>query len=91
MTVVFREDKSLVVGDKLSIDKQRNVDVGALEEILQYHKNKITLGYIAYHKSFAKNYDKLIELNGKLAGKLFTSDLITLKQKLLSNEFKMIR
>ena len=91
MTVTFREDKSLVVGDKLSIDKQYNVDIKALEEILQYHKQEITLAYIASHKSFVKNYDNLIDLNGKLDGKLFTSDLITLKQKLLSSEFKMIR
>jgi CRISPR-associated protein Cst2 len=91
MTVTFREDKALVVGDKLSIDKEYIVDIEALEEILEYHKDKISLAYIASHKSFAKNHNKLIELNGKLDGKLFSSDLITLKQKLLSSEFKIIR
>jgi CRISPR-associated protein Cst2 len=91
MTVTFREDKALIVGDKLSIDKHYNVDIEALEEILEYHKGKISLSYIASHKSFATNYNKLIGLNGKLDGKLFASDLITLKQKLLSSEFKMIR
>jgi CRISPR-associated protein Cst2 len=91
MTVVFRDDKALVVGDKLSIDNERNVKIDALEEILQYHEQKISLAYVASHKSFVRNYDELIKLNGKLDGKLFASDLITLKQKLLSNEFKMIR
>lgn len=91
MAVVFRDDKALVVGDKLSVDRERNVKIDALEEILQYHEQKISLAYIASHKSFARNYDELIKLNGKLDGKLFASDLIRLKQKLLSSEFKMIR
>jgi CRISPR-associated protein Cst2 len=91
MTITFREDKSLVVGDKLSIDKQYGVDIDALQEVLEYHKEKISLAYVASHKSFATNYDELMKLNEKLGGKLFTSDLITLKQKLLSSEFRMIR
>jgi CRISPR-associated protein Cst2 len=91
MTVIFREDKSLIIGDKLSIDSKYNVKIDSLREILKYHKPKITLGYIASHKSFATNYDKLMELNGELDDKIFVSDLITLKEKLLSDEFKMIR
>jgi CRISPR-associated protein Cst2 len=91
MTVIFREDKSLVVGDRLSIDNKYNIDVDALEEILQYHKDKISIAYVASHKFFANNFDKLMELNGKLGGKLFATDMITLKEKLLSNDFKMIR
>jgi CRISPR/Cas system-associated protein Cas7 (RAMP superfamily) len=91
MTIILRKDKSPVVGSKLSIDDKYNVKIDDLEEILEYHKDKISLSYIGSHKSFAKNFDKLLSLNGKLDGKLFVSDMITLKAKLLSDEFKLIR
>jgi CRISPR-associated protein Cst2 len=91
MTVIFRKDKSLVVGNKLRIDPQYHVDVNALQEILEFHKNEISLAYIGSHKSFLNNFNILAELNGKLDGKLFVSDMITLKEKLLSDEFKLIR
>jgi CRISPR-associated protein Cst2 len=91
MTVIFRNDKSLVVGNKLRMDKDYNVDIDALEEILKFHRNEISLAYIASHKSFTKNFNDLMGLDGELAGKLFVSDMITLKEKLLSDEFKLIR
>jgi CRISPR-associated protein Cst2 len=91
IVVTFREDKSLVVGDKLSIDNKYILNISALKEILQYHKEKISLAYVASHESFLKNYEELMKLNGELDGKLFASNLIILKQKLLSNEFKVIR
>jgi CRISPR-associated protein Cst2 len=91
MTVIFRKDKSLVVGNKLKIDEGYNLDIEALEEIMEFHKNEISLAYIGSHKSFITNYENLLGLNGKLDGRLFVSDMITLKDKLLSNQFKLIR
>ena len=84
MTVIFRKEKSLVVGNKLKIDRDYNLDLGALEEILQFHKNEICLGYVGSHKSFIKNFNDLSRLEKNFDGKLFTSDMITLKDKLLS-------
>ena len=91
VALVFREDKSLIVGNKLSIDNKYNVDIEALKEALRYHENKISLAYVASHRSFIKNFDDLKSLNGQLDNKVFVSDLITLKEKLLSDEFKLIR
>jgi CRISPR-associated protein Cst2 len=91
VAIVFREDKSLVLGNKLSIDKQYNVDIEELKEALEYHHDRISLAYLASHKSFIKNFEELMSLNGELGGKLVVSDLITLKDKLLSPEFKLIR
>lgn len=91
VAIIFREDKSLVVGNKLSIDKQYNIDLETLKEAIGYHHNKISLAYVASHKSFIKNFEELMSLNGQLENKVFVSDLITLKEKLLSDEFKLIR
>jgi CRISPR-associated protein Cst2 len=96
MTVFFRQDKSLVVGDKLKIDKDYKLQIDPLIEILKYHKDKITLGYVAAHKSFITNYktvlETLDELNDdKLNKKFYISDMTELKNKFLSNEFKFIR
>ena len=91
MTVMFRQDKSLVIGDKLSVDTGYNVNINNLEEMIRYHNNKISLGYIAAHKSFCKNYEALAELNGSFDGKLVVSDMVDLKDKLLSEDFKLIR
>lgn len=95
MTVVFRNDKSLIVGDKLQIqvvDQQSKLKVDPLREILRYHSNKISLAFIASHKSFISNYDELEGLGNDedLRRKVFVSDMIELKQKLLSDEFKFI-
>jgi hypothetical protein len=58
---------------------------------MEYHRDKISLAYVASHKSFIKNSDELMSLNGALDGRVFVSDLITLKEKLLSNDFELIR
>lgn len=91
MTVMFRQDKALIVGDRLSIDKKYNINVGNLEEMLRYHSKKISLGYIGAHKSICKNYKRLDDLKESFDGKLFVSDMVELKDKLLSDEFKLIR
>jgi CRISPR-associated protein Cst2 len=93
MTVVFRNDKSLIVGDKLVVDQQSNLKVESLREIMHYHSDKISLAYVASHKSFISNYDDLQSLMNyePLRGKVFVSDMIELKQKLLSDTFNLIR
>jgi CRISPR-associated protein Cas7/Cst2/DevR subtype I-B len=100
MTVVFRNDKSLIVGDKLKVDQQSNLKVEPLMEIMRYHGDKISLAYVACHKSFINNYDALKGLkdelqglkdDGPLSGKVFVSDMVELKQKLLSDKFNIIR
>lgn len=91
MTVMFRQDKSLVVGDRLLIDTNYNLNLQNLEEMLRYHGNKISLEYIAAHKSFCKNFEELAKLTGSFDGKLAVSDLVDLKDKLLSEDFKLIR
>jgi CRISPR-associated protein Cst2 len=45
MTVVFRNDKSLIVGDKLIFDQKSNLKVESLREIMHYHSDKISLAY----------------------------------------------
>ncbi len=91
MTVIFRNDKSLTVGNKLAITTNYELEIDALKEILYYHDDKIILAYLAAHKSFIKNFDKLEELNGSLDGKIIVSDLNILKEKLLSDQFNFIR
>ncbi len=92
MTIIFRKDKSLVVGNKLLIDNKHELMIDPLEEILHYHSDRISLGYIASHKSFIKNYDDVAKrLNGKLDNKIIVSDLKKLKDKIMSPNFKFIR
>ncbi len=96
MTVIFRKDKSLIVGDKLRINEKYDLEIDPLIEILKYHKDKIVLAYIAAHKSFIKNFDtvkkELEKLNEEyLSDKFFISDMIELKDKLLSDNFAFIR
>jgi CRISPR-associated protein Cst2 len=92
MTVVFRNDKSLIVGDKLTVDQQYKLNIEPLREILQYHGDRVALAYVASHKSFISNYIELQDLinDEDLKGRVFVSDMIQLKQKLLSDEFKFI-
>lgn len=93
MTVVFRNDKSPIVGDKLLVDRQSKLKVEPLKEIMHYHIDKISLAYIASHKSFISNYEDLFGLanDAPLKEKVFVSDMIELKQKLLSDTFNLIR
>ncbi len=92
MTIIFRKDKSLVVGNKLLINNKYELMIDPLEEILQYHRDRISLGYVASHKTFIKNYEDLKErLNGKLDSKIIVSDLNDLKDKIMSPDFKFIR
>jgi len=92
MTIIFRKDKSLVVGNKLLINNKYELMIDPLEEILQYHRDRISLGYIASHKSFIRNYEDLKgRLDGKLENKIFVSDLNELKDKIMSPDFKFIR
>jgi CRISPR/Cas system-associated protein Cas7 (RAMP superfamily) len=91
MTVMFRQDKSLVIGDRLLIDTNYNLNIKNLQEMLRYQSSKISLGYIAAHKSFCKNYEELAGMTGSLDGRFVVSDLVDLKDKLLSDDFKLIR
>jgi CRISPR-associated protein Cst2 len=93
MTVVFRNDKSLVIGDKLLVDRQSKLELEPLKEIMHYHIDKISLAYIASHKSFISNYKGLSGLanDTPLKEKVFVSDMIQLKQKLLSDKFNLMR
>ena len=94
LTVIFRSDKSPIIGDKLRINDQYEVEIEPLKEILTYHQDKISLAYIGAHKSFIKNFDKLETLTDDpnfLKDKLFVSNLTTIKEKFLSKEFDLIR
>ena len=79
MVVTFRGEKSPVVGDKLRIDENYNLDISALTEAFSYHESGITLAYVAGDKSFLNNFEDLEKLNGGHGGKVFASDLVSLK------------
>jgi CRISPR-associated protein Cst2 len=92
MTIMFRKDKSPIIGNKLKIDEHYMLDIDALEEIINYHSERISLGYIASHKSFIKNFDELKKrLHNQLDNRIIVSDLNELKNKILSSEFNFIR
>ncbi len=92
MTMMFRKDKSPIIGNKLIIDDHRMLDIDALEEVINYHADRISLGYVASHKSFIKNFDELKKrLHNELDNRIVVSDLNELKSKILSSEFNFIR
>jgi hypothetical protein len=108
MTIVFRNDKSLIVGDKLVAESSSGdqtslrLKIEPLREILHYHSNGISLAYIASHKSFISNYNELLDLMKdenrlkdkdfeNLKEKIIISDMIGLRQKMLSDTFNLIR
>lgn len=92
LTIMFRRDKSPVIGNKLSINNKRYLDIESLDEIIDYHADRISLGYIASHKSFINNFDDLkARLHNKLNNRIIVSDLNELKNKLMSTEFVFIR
>jgi len=85
----FRDDKTLTIADKLRIDENYNLDVEALKEALDYHKDSLKEVYIGGMKSFVKNWDDVVEeLNGYLDGKIRVKDLPSLKDLVISNDFK---
>lgn len=88
MVIIFRQGKSPVIGDRLRIDNQKNLDLDALKEALSYHEQAITLAYVAADKSFLNNFDDFLKLDIRNG---FASDLVTLKNKILSPEFKLFR
>ena len=89
LVLVFRDDKTLTVGDKLRIDESYNLDIDALKEVLDYHKDGIKEVYIAGFGSFLNNWDELVkELNGYLDGKVKVMKLTEFKNLVLSEDFK---
>lgn len=87
--IVFRDDKTLTVADKLRINEQYELDIDALKEVIDYHKDGIKEIYIAGFKSFVKNWDAVKkELDGYAGGKVKVMDLTELKNMFLGNSFK---
>lgn len=87
--VVFRDDKTLTIADKLRINANYELDINALKEVLEYHKDEIKEVYIGGFKSFVKNWDAVkSELDGFL-GKVKVIELTELKEMLLSDDFKL--
>ena len=93
MTIIFRNDKSLAIGDKLRIDTQYNLNIDALVEALQYHKREISLAYVAANDTFLSNFDEMIALNAQanVCNNLHASHLVELKRKILDNSFKFFK
>ncbi|WP_148686728.1 type I-B CRISPR-associated protein Cas7/Cst2/DevR [Candidatus Nitrosocosmicus hydrocola] len=96
IVAIFRNDRSLMVGNKLAVEEDYRVKIEPLKEILRYHRDRISLVYIASFRSFISNFNELEALEKSedlkdLHGKIFVSDMATLKDKLLSQDFKLIR
>jgi len=92
VVIVFRDDKTLTIADKLRIDENYNLDIQALKEAIDYHKDAIKEVFIGGMKSFIRNWDAVVtRLNRHLEGKVKVMDLTTLKDNLLSSGFKIYK
>jgi CRISPR-associated protein Cst2 len=89
LVLVFRNDKTLTIADKLKIDKEFNLDVKSLSEAIQYHQDKIVKVYVGYFASFLKNCEELKRLQTEYPEKLEVMSLADLKSKVLSDDFKL--
>jgi CRISPR-associated protein Cst2 len=87
IVLVFRDDKTLTIGDKLMIDENYNLNIDSLIETIDYHKNRIKEIYIGYSNSFIKNANKLIEKCQNHSIEVIP--IAELKNKVLSNEFRL--
>ncbi|MEM2857095.1 MAG: type I-B CRISPR-associated protein Cas7/Cst2/DevR [Candidatus Nitrosocaldus sp.] len=90
LAMVLRDDKTMTIGDKLSINNNYELDVNALNEVLVYHSKRIKEAYIGYFASFIRNSGELEKLNSlnSYNTKIEVMSLPELKQKVLSDEFK---
>ncbi len=87
IALVFRDDKTLTIGDKLRIDENYNLDIDSLIEAIDYHKNRIKEVYIGYSNSFIKNGDELVKKCQNNGIKVMP--IAELKNKVLNNEFRL--
>jgi len=90
MVVVFRDDKTLTIADKLRLrikedgSGEYSVDIDALKEAIEFHKNRIDKVWIGAFKSFINN---MKELEGLKNEKVEVMDMSALKQKLMETKF----
>lgn len=80
MVVVFRNDKSLTIADKLRIDEKYNLDISALKEIIELFHDKIEKVLIGGLKSFVRNWP---DIEGLKNDKIEVMELVRLKERLL--------
>lgn len=88
LIMVLRDDKSLAVADKLTIDRHYNLNTDSLVNALQLHGSKIKESYLGYSPSFLKNIDKVNGLT-KAFPKLQVMPLAELLDTVLSNDFRI--
>ncbi|GIU72270.1 MAG: type I-B CRISPR-associated protein Cas7/Cst2/DevR [Candidatus Nitrosocaldaceae archaeon] len=93
ITIVFRDDKTLTIGDKLRIDANYNLDIDALLEAIKRHKNRIKEFYIGYSRTFINNEeeskDAIKGLDEDIKAKVKVMDIVELKSEVLKNEFNL--
>lgn len=85
LAIVLRDDKTMTIGDKLSINANHELDINALEEVLTYHKKRLKEVYIGYFRSFLRNADEVNRLNSDKAKVMSLPDL---KNLILSDDFR---
>lgn len=88
MVIVLRDDKTLTIADKLSIDEAKRLKTNELREALKYHAKRIKEAYLGYFPSFVSNQAEIDSLQG-LEGKLKVSALSELKDMILGDDFKL--
>lgn len=85
LTIVLRDDKTMTIGDKLSINANYELDVNALKEVLDYHRKRIKEVYIGYFSSFLRNVNEVNMLNG---GNVKVMPLPELKNLIQGDDFR---
>lgn len=85
LAIVLRDDKTMTIGDKLSINTDYELDVHALKEALAYHRNRIKEAYIGYFSSFIRNGEEVNNI-GKYEVRIMP--LSELKNMVLGNDFR---
>jgi CRISPR-associated protein Cst2 len=94
ITMVFRDDKTLTIGDKLIIDQNYRVNIDALVDAIRYHANRIKEIYIGYSPSFISNVDELTTITNRidveeLRNKITIMNIADLKNRILDNNFNI--
>ena len=88
LVIVLRDDKSLAIADKLTIDKQYNLNTASLADALLLHGSKIKESYLGYSPSFLRNIEHVTGLTRVLPN-LNVMPLAELRGRVLSNDYRI--
>jgi CRISPR-associated protein Cst2 len=88
LVMILRDDKTLAIGDKLTIDRQYRLNTDSLLDALRLHESRIKESYIGYSLSFLRNIEQVTGLTKDFPN-LNVMRLPELRDRVLSDDFRI--